>query len=65
MENSQNTGGLRPISPEITPAEEKERENREEQEERRIEKNAMIALLGCILETFLNEEKKNCHKERL
>ena len=61
MENSQNTGVLRPISPEITLAEEKERKNREEQEERRIEKNAMIALLGCILETFLNEEKKLPH----
>ena len=64
MENSQNTGVLRPISPEITLAEEKERKNREEQKGRRIEKNAMIALLGFILETFLNEEKKKCHTER-
>jgi len=31
-------GVLRPISPEITLAEEKERKNREEQEGRRIEK---------------------------
>ena len=63
MENSQNTGVLRPISPEITLAEEKERKNREEQEERRLEKNAMIALLGCILETFLNEEKKTATRK--
>ena len=25
----------------------------------------MILLLGFILETFLNEEKKNCHTERV
>ena len=63
MENSQNTGVLRPISPEITLAEEKERKNREEQKGRRIEKNTMIALLGFILETFLNEEKKNAKRK--
>ena len=63
MENSQNTGVLRPISPEITLAEEKERKNREEQKGRRIEKNAMIALLGFILEMFLNEEKKNATRK--
>ena len=40
------------LSPKITLAEEKERKNREEQKGRRIEKNAMIALLGFILETF-------------
>ena len=46
------------LSPKITLAEEKERKNREEQKGRRTEKNAMIALLGLILETFLNEKKK-------
>ena len=58
-------GYLRSISPEITLAEEKERKNREEQKERRIEKNAMILLLGFILETFLNEEKKLPHGKGL
>ena len=58
-------GFLRSISPEITLAEEKERKNREEQKGRRIEKNAMILLLGFILETFLNEEKKLPHGKGL
>ena len=56
---------MRPISPKITLAEEKERKNREEQKGRRIEKKCNDCTLRFYFGDVLNEEKKTCHTERV
>ena len=54
---------LRPISPKITLAEEKERKNREEQKGRRIEKKCNDCTLRFYFGDVLNEEKKNATRK--
>lgn len=56
---------LRPISPKITLAEEKERKNREEQKGRRIEKKCNDCTLRFYFGDVLNEEKKMPHGKGL
>ena len=63
MEKGQNTGGFAFDKPGKHTSGGKGKEKQRGAKREKNRKNAKIALLGFILETFLNEEKKNATRK--